>query len=178
MNDQKPRHADQDEILNIIDKIVYGGDPWKLSDEGVIALQKRMHAALEALFFFIGKLDKELDRQFALKTLQVLIMAFSETIDTVHNVKLAATKQALIARSAKSRKAAQRQGQLFVYIEAEARAQNRALSKGIKFAQLIRPGVRQRLGLEPEGSSWPSASTIKGAVAKLRSAPKGHNFKK
>jgi hypothetical protein len=156
------------EILGIANKILHGGDRWLLLDEGVTALEKRMHAALEALVFVSGKLENKLDRKLALKALRVLMVTMLDTIYSVHNVKLAPTKQAHIARNAKSLKAAQRHGRLIVCIKAEARAQKRVLSKGIKFAHLIRPGVRQRLDLEPEGSGWPSASTIKGAVAKLK----------
>ena len=98
---------------------------------------------------------------------------FNEIIDAFYNLKLAKTKQAYVARSAKRRKAAQRYNELVECIKAEAKTQRRALSTGIKFAQLMRPGVRRRLGFEPEGDGWPSASTIKVAIKTLKLTSKG-----
>jgi hypothetical protein len=110
-----------------------------------------------------------------------LLKDLNEVFDNFPNVKVAATKRAFQAQWAKSEKAKERNERLVECIQDEAKAQHRALSKGIKFAQLLRPGVRQRLGLEPHGAGWPSASSIKGAITKIkpaRKAPTGQNLKK
>lgn len=154
-------------LQDIVDEILLAGDPWELSDIGVSQMSMRLDACLEALAWCFEKFESETDRRFAFKAVNELLLTMRETIWGFHNIRHVATKQAYIAQSAKSRKAAVRRATLFKCIKAEAQAQNRVLSKGIKFASLIRPGVRQRLGLDPEGIDWPSASSIKVAVVLL-----------
>jgi hypothetical protein len=158
----------QSTISGVAREIVCTGDPWLLTNEGVVALQKRVDASLSGLFLIFTKIDDEEDRSFAFKALNELVMTLHEAIHYFHNIDLVATKQASRARLAKSKKNAPRYDRLFDCIRAESLAQRRVLSKGIKFAQLLRPGVRRRLGLSPDENGWPSASTIKGAVAKLK----------
>ena len=156
------------ELMEIVDEILRDGDPWMLSDVGVIAMIKRLDACLIALAWCYGKFEDEMTERFAFKALRELLSTLLETIRTFHNLKGAAEKQARIAHSAKIQKAAERRVKLWHCIVAEAEVQNKTLSKGIKFARQIRPGVRQRLGLEPEGRDWPSASSIKVAISIFR----------
>jgi hypothetical protein len=51
-------------------------------------------------------------------------------------------------------------------IKAEAEAQKKKLATSTEFADLIRCGVRTRLGLKPDGAGWPSIGSIREAVAK------------
>lgn len=157
------------EIWRLVEALTSTGDPWELSNEGIRSYDKRIEAALEALFWCLDGIENDRTRQNGFKALLELMHTVLETVETFHNVRRAATKQALIAQYARVQKAAKRRRQLFTSIQEEAKAQNRALSKGIKFAQLIRPGVRVRLGLERNGSGWPSASTIKNAIGELKS---------
>jgi len=55
-------------------------------------------------------------------------------------------------------------------IEAEATLLRRALAISREFADLIRPGVRWRLNLDPEGKDWPSVATIKNAIREIKKA--------
>ena len=55
-------------------------------------------------------------------------------------------------------------------IEAEATLLRRALAISREFADLIRPGVRWRLNLDPEGKDWPSVATIKNAIGEIKKA--------
>ncbi|MBV9433450.1 MAG: hypothetical protein JO137_16635 [Hyphomicrobiales bacterium] len=102
------------------------------------------------------------------KMVYEIILLISEMIEDHYSVKKAATKQAYRAQAGRRRKAAMRHKELFSSIMAEAKSLNRALSTGIQFAHAVRPGVLNRLGLEPEGDGWPTASTIKGAITKLK----------
>ncbi len=55
-------------------------------------------------------------------------------------------------------------------IEAEATQRRRALAISREYADLIRPGVRRRLNLDPEGKDWPSVATIKNAIREIKKA--------
>lgn len=157
-------------IRAVIENIIYRGDPWARSFSGIEADVKYVAACLEALFPLFNEIENKKSRSRAFKSLEELLLALDNIVSSFHNLKLAATKQAYIAQSAKRRKAAKRYSELVECIKAEAEAQRRALSTGIKFAQMMRPGVRRRLGLEPDGDGWPSASTIKAAISILKSA--------
>jgi hypothetical protein len=74
--------------------------------------------------------------------------------------------QARVAQKGKSAKALERRVRLFAAIKEEAQSQKRALSKGEKFARMVRPGVRRRLGLASEGNDWPSIPAIRHCVTK------------
>jgi L-lysine 2,3-aminomutase len=161
------------EILDGIDELLQevftGGDPWTLSDEGIMALMKRMDAARDALVITIENIRDAKKRTFALKAVHELLLSITDTIKYFHSIELARVKQARIAQTFNKIKAAERQKRLLACIEDEVAAEKRTLSKGLKFAQIIRPGVRRRLGLEPDKTDWPSASTIKAAVMKIKS---------
>jgi hypothetical protein len=55
-------------------------------------------------------------------------------------------------------------------IRAEAAQQRRALAISREYADLIRPGVRRRLNLDPEGEDWPSVATIKNTISEIKKA--------
>jgi hypothetical protein len=156
------------EIQKLLREICTTGDPWELSELGAEAHIRRMNGAYEQLTMCIDCVQSRMLRKQILKTVYHLAELISEIIEEHHNVKRAATKQAYVARAGRNRKVAERHKELIQFIEAEAKSLNLIFSKGIKFAQIIRPGVRRRLGLEPEGEGWPSASTIKGIMTKLR----------
>jgi hypothetical protein len=161
------------ELLDGIDKsleqVFSRGDPWGLSDEGVAAITKRTYAGMEALVGEIKSINDDAIRKRSLKSLYEFVLSIVETIVEFHNIEQSRVKQAYVAQSFNKLKADNRNRELITCIEAEAAAQNRVLSKGLKFAQLIRPGVRRRLGLEPDEANWPSASTIKAAVMRVKS---------
>jgi hypothetical protein len=168
-------------IYALVEEIFASGDPWTLTDLGIKVYVKRVLASLEVLVACFNEIENRKIRSHAFKGLEELLAMFSEIVDNFYNLKLAKTKQAYVARSAKRRKAAQRYNELVECIKAEAKTQRRTLSTGIKFAQLMRPGVRRRLGLDPEGDGWPSASTIKAAIKILKSTSKessGQDLKK
>jgi hypothetical protein len=162
----------QSEIQRILEEICTTGDPWELSDLGIEAYIRRMDATYEALIFCTDRVKSQKLRKLILKVVYEMVQVISETIEYRHNVKKAPTKQAYIARAGRNRKVAKRHKDLISFIEVEAKSLNLALSKGLKFAQLIRPGVRTRLGLEPDGDGWPSPSTIKGVVTELKARQK------
>jgi hypothetical protein len=157
-------------IKRLVETILLKGDPWRITDAGVRAVEKVLEASLSSLFEQLDGIEPRKNRRLAFKALDQLVSGVCLAIDTFHNVNSVATKQAHMAQAAKLRKAAQRYDQLFKCILAEAKAQNLKMSKGIKFAQVVRPGVRRRMGLEPDENGWPSPSTIKSAVAKLTGA--------
>jgi hypothetical protein len=45
-----------------------------------------------------------------------------------------------------------------------------ALATSNKFAEIIRPGVQKRLGLVPDGGGYPSVSSIKANIGRLKKA--------
>jgi hypothetical protein len=163
-------------IKRLVENIVLEGDQFggslteNISSVGIQAFKKRLDATLFVLFEELDRIEPRENRDLAFKALHELISTVREVIDNLHNIDLVPVKQAHVARVAKHRKAARRNDQLVECILAEAKAQNVKMSKGIKFAHMVRPGVRQRMGLGPDEDGWPSASTIKAAVAKITSA--------
>jgi hypothetical protein len=73
-------------------------------------------------------------------------------------------------RARKSEVDDERAVKLIEAIEAEATLLRRALAISREFADLIRPGVRWRLNLDPEGKDWPSVTTIKNAIREIKKA--------
>jgi hypothetical protein len=76
--------------------------------------------------------------------------------------------QAAHARAAKHGRDTGRWQELDSAIRAEARAQKRALATSKELAELIRPGVCERLVVECSADNWPSWSTIKNAISRLK----------
>jgi hypothetical protein len=74
--------------------------------------------------------------------------------------------QARRARAGNRAKAEARNRTLDDAIKAEAEAQKKKLATSTEFADLIRCGVRARLGLKPDVAGWPSIGSIREAVAK------------
>jgi len=73
-------------------------------------------------------------------------------------------------RARKSEVDDERTTKLIDAIEAEATLRRRALAISQEFADLIRPGVRRRLNLDPEGKDWPSVATIKNPIREIKKA--------
>lgn len=73
-------------------------------------------------------------------------------------------KQAKVASAGKAKKDNPRRRKLYKAIKEEAEALNEKLSKGLKFAERLRPGVLSRLGLAANTKGWPVARTIKDCI--------------
>jgi hypothetical protein len=131
-----------DRIYALVEGMFASGDPWTLSDLGIEASVKRVLASLEVLVACFNEIENKKIRSHAFKGLEELLAMFNLIVDQFYNLKLAKTKQADVARSAKRRKAAQRYNELVECINAEAKTQRRALSTGIKFAPWRTPKAR------------------------------------
>lgn len=74
---------------------------------------------------------------------------------------------AKMASGVNASKAADRLRKLHDAIREDVKAKKLTLATSIEFADRIRPGVLDRLGIK-ESTGWPSASTIKAAIASMK----------
>lgn len=72
------------------------------------------------------------------------------------------------ARAAQTEKIAKRKAKLSEAVRCAACDTDAKIAVSEKFARMIQPGVRSRLGLSKEGNGYPSVSTIKATLRKLK----------
>jgi len=76
--------------------------------------------------------------------------------------------QANTARAAQTEGTAERKAKLSEAVRCAACDTNAKIAVSEKFARMIQPGVRSRLGLPKEGKGYPSVSTIKATLRELK----------
>jgi hypothetical protein len=174
-----------DDILGNIDAVLASGVSAKSSDEDApglqfdvsITLEKfRLEAYLAPLIRNLRLLDPRRTEISSMFLMQLLSACYRAGQLTPNEKILRGLRADLALRGTDGNKAkADAQNpKLDAAIVDEAKTQNRALARSIKFAAMIRPGVRVRLGLAPDEQGWPSKGTIKRAISERikKSTPK------
>lgn len=79
-----------------------------------------------------------------------------------------ARERAAVMREPKERSDSENRLRLIQAIQKEAVYLKTEVAISEKFAGKVRPGVRGRLGLKPDGKGWPEIGTIKAAARHIK----------